>query len=100
MLIQTMDDVATPLVTELVKAVYKAKGNPFVYLENAKVQRALLMNGNEEQIKIRTENLYSLLKKMQCSIIIRDFRNASELADVPEEIIKLQSKVCLLYTSC
>ena len=24
-LIQTMDDVATPLVTELVKAVYKAK---------------------------------------------------------------------------
>ena len=92
-LIQTMDDVATPLVTELVKAVYKAKGNPFVYLENAKVQRALLMNGNEEQIKIRTENLYSLLKKMQCNIIIRDFRNASELADVPEEIIKLQSKV-------
>lgn len=93
--IQTNDDVAAPLVIELVKAVYRAKGNPFVRMENMSIQRALLMNGNEEQIRIRTENDFALLKQMDCSIVIRDFKNASELSDVPEEMIKLQSKITL-----
>lgn len=92
-LIQTTDDVATPLVIELIKAVYEAKGNPFVQLENASVQRALLMNATEEQIRLRTENQFEMLKNMQCNIIIRDFKNASELSDVPEETIRLQSMI-------
>ncbi len=94
-LIQTTDDVATPLVVELVKEVYKAGGNPFVRVEIATIQRALLMNSNEEQLKIKCENDFELMKKMDCSIVVRDFKNASELADVPDEKIKLQSMASL-----
>lgn len=94
-LIQTTDDVATPLVVELVKEVYKAGGNPFVRVEIATIQRALLMNSNEEQLKTRFENDFELMKKMDCSIVVRDFKNASELADVPDEKIKLQSMASL-----
>lgn len=90
-LIQTTDDVATPLVVEIVKEVYKAKGNPFVRVEVASVQRALLMECNEEQLKIKYDNELAFLKEMDCTIIIRDFKNASELSDVPEEKIKMNS---------
>lgn len=94
-LIQTSDDVANDLVKEIIKEVYKAGGNPFVVSENTSIQRELLMNCNEEQMKVKSKHEFELMKDMDCNIIIRGFENASELSDVPEEKVKIQTQASL-----
>lgn len=93
--LQTSDDVATPLMVELIKAVYKAGGIPFVRVEVATIQRSLLMECTKEQMELKFKNDFDLLREMDCSIVIRDFKNASELSDVPDEKIKIQSMASL-----
>lgn len=92
-MIQVPDDVSTPLVIEVIKEVYKAGGNPFVNLENAQIQRALLMDARKEQLEIMMNSQYEMLKKMDCYIAIRGFRNALELSDVPEEKSRMHTQV-------
>ncbi len=91
-LIETTDAVATDIVRQIVKEVYKAGGNPFVKTVIAQVEREILMNCNEEQMKIRVENEFALLKQMDCCIVVRGFENAAELSDVPAEKINIQNK--------
>lgn len=91
-LIETTDAVATDIVRQIVKEVYKAGGNPFVKTVIAQVERELLMHCSEEQMKIRAENEFALLKQMDCCIVVRGFENAAELSDVPTEKIGIQNK--------
>lgn len=94
-LIQTVDTVASSLVLALVREVYKAGGNPFVRFEMMTVERELLMQCNEKQMELKSDIEHSMLKKMDCNILIRGFENASELSDVPEEKIRIQARTTL-----
>lgn len=90
-LIETTDTVATEIVRQLVKEVYKAGGNPFVRTVISTVQREILMNCNQQQMELQAKYDYDFIQNMDCCIIVRGFENASELSDVPVEKIQIQS---------
>lgn len=72
------------LVTALVQEVYQAGGQPFVWLKDAKVERALMMGLSEEQADLMAANEAALMDQMQAYIGIRAGVNSYEAADVPQ----------------
>ncbi len=84
---------ATELVTELVKATYEAGAYPFVKLENRRVERSLLMGCTEEQLKIRQELELEEMKKMNCYIGFTALENQAALSDVPQGNLDLFARV-------
>ncbi|MFC4769252.1 aminopeptidase [Effusibacillus consociatus] len=85
--------IDTPLVKELVKAVHKAGGHPFVNLRDHSVIRQLLLEATEEQIKTWAEFDLFQMEKMQAYIGVRGGQNISELSDVPDEKTKMYSSL-------
>ena len=74
-----------PLVTALVDAAYEAGGQPFVWIKDAAVQRALLMGMGDEQADLLAECEAHMMSKMDCYIGVRSGDNKYEAADVPPE---------------
>lgn len=72
-----------PLIVELIKQVYAAGANPFVSLKNRTVDRALLMQANEDQIKMMADFEAQRMSMMDAYIGIRSGDNVAELSDVP-----------------
>jgi aminopeptidase len=81
------------LARAVIKEVYKAKGLPFVHFTSNKVQREILLNASEEQLKIMAEVDASEMSQMDCYIGIRGSNNVSELSDVPAERMKLYEQL-------
>ncbi|AWB45189.1 aminopeptidase [Paenibacillus sp. CAA11] len=77
------------LINAIVEEVAKHGGNPFVQLTDKTTQRAMLMNATEEQIKTWADIDLNRMKKMHCYIGIRAGENVNDLADVPEEKMRL-----------
>jgi aminopeptidase len=73
------------LTRALIKEVYKAGGNPFLWLSDKVFERELLKDGNPEQLKCRAKADAALMEQMQAFIGIRAGANASEMSDVPAE---------------
>ncbi len=73
------------LTKALIKTVYKAGGNPFLWLGDKAYDRELVLNCNEQQLTLRAEIDGALMSKMQAYIGVRGGANASEMADVPSE---------------
>ncbi|MGG1662550.1 aminopeptidase [Brevibacillus sp. NRS-1366] len=82
-------EIDTPLIKELVKAIYKAGGHPFVNMSESSVRRQLLMEGTEEQFKTWADLDKYQMEKMQACIMIDGEFNISELSDVPDDKMKL-----------
>lgn len=82
-------DYASPsteeLARQLVKEVYAAGGLPFVHYINARLQREVLMNCTEEQLKVMADAACREMSQMDCYIGVRGNDNVSELSDVPAE---------------
>ena len=78
---------------ELIKAVNKAGGNPYLWVRSNKLNRALLMEANEEQLKLRAEYDAFLMSKMDAYIGVRAGDNSFELSDVPQENMEAYSKI-------
>lgn len=70
---------------ELVAAVYRAGGQPFVNMIRSKVQLAWLMELTEEQARAQLRWDEARMKEMDAYIAFRGNDNASENADVPRE---------------
>lgn len=85
--------IDTPLVKEIVKAVHKAGGRPYVNLRDHSVIRQLLLEGTEEQFATWAEIDRFQMEKMQAYIGVRGGQNISELSDVPDDKMKLYSKL-------
>ena len=69
-LIQATD--ANPeLVKALVAEVYRAGGQPFVWLRDAGIERALLLNCTAEQLDLRARADAALMERMQVYIGVR-----------------------------
>lgn len=81
-LIETVD---TPpeLSVALIRAVSAAVGRPFLSNRQSAVDRVLLQNATDEQLRISAEHDLALMKRMDAYLSIRGSGNAVELSDIP-----------------
>ncbi|MGG3282667.1 aminopeptidase [Paenibacillus solani] len=77
------------LLNAIIEEVAKGGGRPFVQLTDRTVQRAMLMNANKEQLELWAELDLERMKQMDCYIGIRAGENVNDMADVPEENMKM-----------
>lgn len=80
------------LVTALVKEAYAAGGYPFVLLKDNEVDRALLMGAEEEHFNMMAEFEANVMGNMDAYIGLRSGNNINELADVPDDKMKIQGQ--------
>ena len=80
-----------PLVKQIIKEVYKVGANPYWEIKTSDVEREMLLNCNEEQLKLMAELECEKMRHMQAYIGVRGDDNLTELADVPEEKLKMYS---------
>lgn len=78
-------DVDTPMVTELIKAVYAAGAYPFVETYQGKVNAALIAGTDEEHSRLLAEYAKYRMERMDCYIGVRGNENAFDLSGVPSE---------------
>ena len=78
-----------PLVKQIIKEVYKVGANPYWEIKTSDVEREMLLNCNEEQLKLMAELECEKMRNMQAYIGVRGDDNLTELADVPEEKLKM-----------
>lgn len=69
-------------VNLLVNAVYEKGGIPFVNLEDQRILREIINNGNEEVFKAHAKHMTTLMSDMDCFIGVRGGGNTFELSDV------------------
>ncbi len=81
------------LVNECVKEIYKIGGQPFVNILPESTERAIILGGDEEQIKKLSEYDCKRMSEMDCYIGIRATSNISEFADIPNDKMSLYSKL-------
>lgn len=81
-----------PLVRAIIKEVYKVGGIPFYELKVSSVEREMLMGATEDQYKFMAKIDGERMTAMDAFIGVRGDENISELADVPPEKLKIQSK--------
>ena len=72
-----------PLAEALIRGAYRRKARPFVQVREASLQRLLLMEIGEEQLKQWSELEQVQMKAMQAYIGIRGTENSFEQKDVP-----------------
>jgi aminopeptidase len=77
------------LARQLIKEVYKAGGLPFPHYTDPQVQREMLLNCTEEQLKLMAEIDGQEMDKMDCYVGVRGSENVSELSDVPADKMSL-----------
>ena len=82
-----------PLIKELIRSTYKAGGRPFIAIIDSEINRELLLECSEEQVKFKNDYLLHQMKGMDAFIAVRGGDNASEMADVPSEKLNLHSKL-------
>ena len=92
MLIELFDCEAEVAET-LVKKAYEAGGVPFVVFNDARLQRALLMNATKGQIEDMTAWDSARMSEMQAYVAIRGSLNVSELSDVPQGNLELYRSI-------
>lgn len=81
-------DLARAVMAEALRA----GGVPYLYYEDDRALRRLLLDGNEEQFKKLGEFLLDQMKRAQVFVGIRGSENVFELADVPKEKLDLYDK--------
>jgi aminopeptidase len=80
------------LVTALVKEAYSAGGYPFVSLKDHQVDRSLLFGAEEEQYNMMAQFEANVMSQMDAYIGLRSGNNINELADVPDEKMKISGR--------
>ena len=83
----------TELARALIKETYAAGGIPFAHFTDPQVQREILLNCSEEQLKLMTKFDAEEMRNMDCYIGVRGSDNVSELSDVPEVKMALYEKL-------
>lgn len=91
-LIQYSGDKSTPLVKQIIKETYNAKGFPIVRGSEGSVIREVLLKCDKDQISLMAESDTLLMKNIDCFIGITANENSCELSDVPSEKMDLYNK--------
>ncbi len=87
LLIEATGEDARELARALVKETHAAGGLPFVTIKDNAVLRDLLLHATREQLELTARFELERMKEMDAYIAIRGPENASELADVPPEML-------------
>lgn len=82
-----------PLVKHLIKEIYAVGGLPFVDFTTNSLDRELLMNITEEQLKLMAECEASKMNQMDAYIGVRGEDNIAEMSDVPADKLALYDKL-------
>ncbi|MFO1487801.1 MAG: aminopeptidase [Verrucomicrobiota bacterium] len=90
-----LDAVDTPdeFTVELIRAVRRAGGVPFVETRHTKIGREMLREVTEHQAKQIHDIELFRMKRMQAYIVVRGSENATENADVPNDRMSLYSRI-------
>ena len=81
------------LAKAIIKEVYKVGASPFPHYTDQSVLREVLLNCNEEQLKLMAEIDGKEMASMDCYVAIRGTDNVSELSDVPADKMNLYEKL-------
>jgi len=82
-LIHHIGETTNNLARQLIKETYKAEAIPFINYTDARIQRELLLNCSEEQLRVLAKNDSDLMSQMDCYLGVRGSDNISENSDVP-----------------
>jgi len=82
-------DIPPEMTNVLIERVTEARGLPFVNTHQGSVRRKLIINATDEQMEIIGRHALEFMKDMQCYIAVRGGANATEMADVPDELMKV-----------
>lgn len=82
-------DGGLDLARAVMQEAYAVGGKPYIIVKNSQLQRTLLMQTTEEQMKLLGDWEAGLMRQMQAYIGIRASYNVSEMSDVPEEKMSL-----------
>lgn len=77
------------LARALIAEVYQAGGAPFFQVNDDALLRAQLLEITEEKMDLAAKWDYERMKGMDCYVAIRGRENINELADVPEDKMKI-----------
>ena len=91
-LIDCVGNTACPLVKELIKEIYKVKGEPFITLKDNSISRELLKECSTEQLKFMAKCELARMKGMDAYIGVRASDNVSEMSDIPSEKMSIYTK--------
>ncbi len=86
-------DVPDNIVAELVRTARQAGAEPFVTIKRNQVMRSLLFNASETSMQITADVEAARMKQMDAYIGLRGNDNICELADVPDDKMKLYQKI-------
>lgn len=86
-------DSGQELAKELITAAYEAGGIPFLTIKNQQLQRALLLNCQEEQINLIAAWEAERMKSMDAYLAIRAYDNANEMSDLPPSQARLYQQL-------
>ena len=92
-LINEVGTAAKPLIQEVIRAVYRAGGMPFLGLSDSTLNREIIMHCTEEQLEFMKEYQMAQMKGMDAYIAVRASDNSSELSDVPSEKMNLYNRI-------
>ncbi|MFX3633365.1 MAG: aminopeptidase [Candidatus Pristimantibacillus sp.] len=81
------------LVKCLIEEVAKRGGRPFVETSDRTTLRTLLMHATKEQLEQWAELDLQRMKQMQGYIAVRSGENANELADVPDDKMRMYNQL-------
>ncbi|MGB0583278.1 MAG: aminopeptidase [Limisphaerales bacterium] len=87
-----MIDVPDGITVELIRAIRKRKGIPFVQLQHGRITRELLKGTNKDHADFMKSIEFGNMKKIDAYVAIRGALNANENADVPSEKMALYTK--------
>ncbi len=81
------------LARQLIKDIYKAGGLPYANIRDSAINREIMLECTEEQIKFQDECSLAQMKGMQAYIAVRAADNTAELADVPADKLNMYMKL-------
>ncbi len=88
-------DIPHPFVNSLIARVTEAGAKPYVWIKQNAVIRQMLLSANEGQLKLIGKQELAWMKKMDAYIGIRGGDNVNELADVPQDKMRMYQEYIL-----
>ena len=85
-------DIPQEMVIALIRAVRKAGGIPLVELKQNRIQREIVLGGDDAGIKLIGDYEIYRIEKVQAYIGIRGSHNITEMSDVPSEAMQRYQK--------
>ncbi len=84
-LIESHGDQQDLFIKALIREIYAAGGNPFLWMYKMDVRREMIMRSNPEQLKTVAEADALLMSRMNVYIRCRGEDNTCEMSDVPQK---------------